>query len=88
MDEDLKQYLHEMEQRIGARIDAYEQRLIERMRDMQTELLKGYLPAQELANTRDSVLEARQLGVETRVNSVEKRLWEIEKKILLNPPAA
>jgi hypothetical protein len=35
-----------------------EERLLERMRDMQTELLKAFLPAQEQNHLRDSALEA------------------------------
>lgn len=58
------------------------------MRDMQTELLKGYLPAQEQARARDSALEARTVALAWRAATVENRLAEIEKKLLLNPPAA
>jgi hypothetical protein len=36
-----------------------EERLLERMRDMQTELLKAFLPYQEQTRLRDSALEAR-----------------------------
>ena len=77
MDEELKQHLVAMESR-----------LTERMRDMPTELLKAYLPAQEQGRVRDSALEARAIAVESRVATVENRLAEIEKKLLLNPPAA
>ena len=65
-----------------------EERLLERMRDMQTELLKAFLPYQEQAGLRDSALEARQNAVEARFHTVERRLAEIEKKLLLDPPAA
>ena len=41
-------------------IHALEERLLERMRDMQTELLKAFLPYQEQTRLRDSALEARQ----------------------------
>jgi hypothetical protein len=36
-----------------------EERLLERMRDMQTELLKAFLPYQEQTRLRDSALEGR-----------------------------
>ena len=65
-----------------------EERLLERMRDMQTELLKAFLPYQEQTRLRDSALEARQSALEARANTVEVRLSEIEKKLFLNPPAA
>lgn len=46
MDQELKQYLEGMESRIDARFDekmgAMEERLTEKMRDMQTELLRGF----------------------------------------------
>ena len=41
------------------RITSLEERLLERMRDMQTELLKAFLPYQEQTRLRDSALEAR-----------------------------
>jgi hypothetical protein len=40
-------------------IRALEERLLERMRDMQTELLKAFLPHQEQTRLRDSALETR-----------------------------
>jgi hypothetical protein len=40
-------------------IHALEERLSERMRDMQTKLLKAFLPYQEQTRLRDSALEAR-----------------------------
>jgi hypothetical protein len=40
-------------------IRALEERLLERMRDMQTELLKAFLPYQEQTWLRDSALETR-----------------------------
>src|ERR1035437_1321147 len=42
------------------RMTGMEERLLERMRDMQTELLKAFLPYQEQTRLRDSALEARQ----------------------------
>jgi BMFP domain-containing protein YqiC len=73
---------------LEVRINGLEERLLERMRDMQTELLKAFLPYQEQTRLRDSALEARQSALEARANTVEVRLSEIEKKLFLNPPAA
>ena len=46
MDEELKQYLTAMEERLNTgmdqKIDASEHRLVEKMRDMQSELLRGF----------------------------------------------
>ena len=61
-----------------------EERLTERMRDMQIELLKGYLPAQQQARDRNAALEARAAAMESRQNTLEGRLAEIEKKLLMN----
>jgi hypothetical protein len=59
------------------------------MRDMQTELLKAFLPYQEQTRLRDSALEARYLIRPGNArHTVEVRLSEIEKKLFLNPPAA
>ena len=70
------------------RMTGMEERLLERMRDMQTELLKAFLPYQEQARLRDAALEVRQAALEGRFNTVEGRLVEIEKRLFLNPPAA
>lgn len=72
MDDELKRYLKEMEER-----------LIERMRDMQTELLKAFLPFREQVNLREATLEARQNSLEARQGVLDQRLGEIEKKLLL-----
>jgi hypothetical protein len=70
------------------RMTGMEERLLERMRDMQTELLKAFLPYQEQARLRDAALEVRQAALEGRFHTVEGRLVEIEKRLFLNPPAA
>jgi len=75
-------------ERLTTNLHGTEERLTEQMRDMQTELLKAFLPAHEQARSRDAALEARQNAVETRVAITETRLAEIEKRLLLNPPAA
>lgn len=60
--------------------------LIEHMRDMQTELLKAFLPFREDAAARDHLLEQRQNALEQRQAVLGRRLTEIEKKLLLAPP--
>ena len=74
MDEELKQHL-----------DAMEARLVEQMRDMQTELLKAFLPFREQVSLREQSLEARQNTLDLRQGLLERRLGEIEKKLLLSP---
>jgi len=68
------------------------EKVAEMVRDAQTELLRGFLGYQENTDLRIRTVEAKVSNVDTglsqRVNHVERRLWEIEKKLLLNPPAA
>jgi hypothetical protein len=64
----------------------------ELVRDAQTEILKAFLPYQETQSVRFQALEIS-LGnttanVTARMAILERRLAEIEKRLLLNPPAA
>jgi myo-inositol-1-phosphate synthase len=68
------------------------EKVAEMVRDAQTELLRAFLGYQENTDLRIRTVEAKvsnvDAGLSQRVNHVERRLWEIEKKLLLNPPAA
>jgi polyhydroxyalkanoate synthesis regulator phasin len=74
------------------RLKASEERLSEQMRDMQTELLKAFLPWQDQVRIQFRELEANTgnsvQAVKLRMDIMERRLGEIEKRLLLNPPAA
>ena len=81
-----------VESSVSAQMHALEERLSEQMRDMQTELLKAFLPWQ-----RDVRIQFRELEVNTgnsvqaikeRMDILQHRLQEIEKRLLMNPPAA
>jgi hypothetical protein len=98
-----KRDLRELEERLTARFDGQLEQMEERlrnmhgelqeqMRDMQTELLRAFQPWQD--NTR---IQFQELKVNTgnsvqaitqRMDIMERRLLEIERKLLLNPPAA
>jgi hypothetical protein len=87
-----KRDLAELEERMRQQMREMQAQLQEQMRDMQTELLNAFLPWQESVhvqfeelkfNTRNSVESIRE-----RITIVERRLFEIEKKLLMNPPAA
>jgi len=69
-----------------------EERLSEQMCDMQTELLKAFLPWQEQIRLQFRELEANTgntvVSMKQRMDILERRLGEIEKRLLLNPPAA
>ncbi len=71
---------------------ALEERLSEQMRDMQTELLKAFLPWQQDVKIQFCELEVNTgnsvTAVKERMNILERRLWEIEKRLLIDPPAA
>jgi hypothetical protein len=73
-------------------LSGMEERLLERMRDMQTELLKAFGPWQENVQVRVRQLEVTggnsDAAMKARMDTVERRLAEIEKRLLLNPPAA
>ncbi|MGA3017134.1 MAG: hypothetical protein ABSF62_08445 [Bryobacteraceae bacterium] len=84
----VKKDLAALETRLDVRMDS----LSEQMRDMQTELLKAFLPWQ-----RDVRIQFRELEVNTgnsvqaikeRMDILQHRLQEIEKRLLMNPPAA
>ena len=66
--------------------------VMEAVRDSQTEVLKAFLPYQESSSVRMRALEAKlsnvDSGLSERVSIVERRLQELEKRFLQNPPAA
>src|SRR4051794_16468218 len=78
-----------LEERVNARLDeklgALEDRLIEQMRGMQTELLRGFASFSDSMNIRLRKLEADQSNLDTalsgRVEVLERRLMEIEKRL-------
>jgi DNA-directed RNA polymerase sigma subunit (sigma70/sigma32) len=98
--QDLRESIQALEERMSERIDNAKQdlrvELLQRMdehaasleesiRDSQTEMLKAFLPHQEAQRVRINTLES---GITQRMDILEHRLFEIEKKLLLNPPAA
>ena len=79
MDADLKLYL-----------EAMEGRLVEKMRDMQTELLRGFAAFSEGQTIRLRKVEVDQSNLDAalsgRVNVVEARLRQIELRQGIEPP--
>ena len=73
---------------VDERLVQMEDRLTERMRDMQTEILRVFIEFQQRNQSRDTALERSLPPLTDRLSSVERRWLEIEKKLLLNPPAA
>ena len=68
------------------------ERMAELIRDAQTEILKAFFPFQESFSVRFRKLEADSSNTDAamsqRMHVIESRLQEIEKKLLMNPPAA
>lgn len=96
MDNELKQHLEAMGARLEAmearltrdmhtEFAAMEARLIEKMRDMQTELLRGFAAFSEGQTIRLRKVEADQSNLDAalsgRVNVLERRLLEIELRL-------
>lgn len=81
-----------LEAELEKRLASLEERLSERIRDSQTGVLKAFLPWQESVHTQFRKLEANMgnnvTSIEQRMGILERRLWEIEKRLLMNPPAA
>jgi len=79
MDADLKQHL-----------EAMEGRLVEKMRDMQTELLRGFAAFSEGQTIRLRKVEVDQSNLDAalsgRLNVVEGRLRQIELRQGIEPP--
>ena len=90
MDADLKQYLEAMEGRLNQRFEGLENGLVEKMRDMQTELLRGFAAFSEGQTIRLRKVEVDQSNLDAalsgRVNVVEARLRQIELRQGIEPP--
>lgn len=89
MDQELKQHLEAMESQLSTHFDKrlgkLEERLTEKMRDMQTELLRGFAAFSEGQTIRVRKVEADQSNLDAalsgRVNVLERRLLEIELRL-------
>lgn len=87
-----KKDLLDLEERMDAHLSAHliamEARLVEKIRDSQTELLRGFEKFQTAQNIRMRKLEANLSNLDTsaslRLENLEERLFEVEKKLLLN----
>ena len=60
----------------------------ERTRDMQTEVIRVFMEFQQRNESRDGSLDKATAGLSERLGMVERRLFQIERKLLLEPPAA
>ena len=80
----------EDKQWISEQLAATEERLVENMRKMQTELLRGFEAFSTGHTLRLRKVEADQSNLDTalsgRVEILERRLLEIEMRLGLQPP--
>ena len=87
-----KRDLGDLRAELSAELQKMEERLSEQMRDVQTELLKAFLPWQQQVGIQFRELDSNTVtsiqAVKERLRIVEGRLGEIEKRLLMNPPAA
>jgi hypothetical protein len=88
-----KRDLEGLEARVKKDIGELEARLVERMRDMQTEILRGFEVVVKSYDARLRRVETGLLSLHSddfamneRLASVESRVGEIERKLLLHPP--
>jgi len=88
----VKGELTAVETRLDGRIAETEGRLIEAVRDAQTEVLRAferYVGAEQIKFRRlQADLSNVDASTDKRLEIVERRLFEIEKKLLLKPPDA
>lgn len=84
--------LQNLEHRMDAKLDAVKDSLIEHMRDMQTELLRGYSEFARSSDLRMRKIEADTSNINEsttrRLASLEMQVHEIRVKIALDPPSA
>jgi len=91
-----KQDLDALATTFSKQLSTLEKRLLEStqemIRDAQTEILRAFLPYLESQGVRFRSLEVKTANVETglteRMAVLERRLQEIEKRLLLRPAAA
>jgi len=83
-----KQDLATLEAKLDAKFNAMLERVQEIVRDAQTEILRGFEAFARENEIRVRRLETNESGTNERLANLEARLLEIEKKLLLRPPAA
>ena len=75
---------------MDTRLNATEERLVEKMRDMQTEILRGFGSWSEGQTVRVTKLESEHSILNDsstrRIALLEQRMFEIEKRLLMEPP--
>lgn len=68
-------------------LQGLEDRLIERITDSETRLLKAFYNFAESNNKRIAVLEGNEAAIRSRLSTIEDRLLEVERRLNM-PPAS
>ena len=84
----MKRDVTDLKQEMNQRFEGMEEKLLEAIRDSQTEILKAFFPFQEAISMRLGTQDTNIASVGARMVVVERRLFEIEKRLLMHPPAA
>ena len=88
---DLDELKAELTVELTGEMGRMEDRLMEKMRDMQTELLRAFNRWQDSIHLRMRHLEVNAsndtTAVKARMDVMERRLVQIERKLLLEPPS-
>ena len=89
--EDLKNELHALEQRIEGKIDASEQRTLDKVaeliHDSETRILNAFYGATESSRKRIATVEVAGTLMVSRLGTLEDRVTDIERRLNL-PPAS
>lgn len=77
--------LQELEVRIDDRFHAFEERMVELIRESETPLLKAFYGFAESNQKRLSAIESENAAVTSRLSTIENRLTEVEKRLNMPP---
>jgi|SRR5262245_4336860 len=87
---ELHEELTKLEAKLDTKLEALTDTLTEKMRDMQTEILRGFEAWSAPQSIRLRKLEADQSNLDSsvskRMDILETRLFEIEKRLHITPP--
>jgi hypothetical protein len=90
--EELRQEIIGLEGRLMERMGLMQTQIEEhttgRTRDIETEVIRVFMEFQPRNESRDGSLDKATAGLSERLGMVERRLFQIERKLLLEPPAA
>ena len=85
----LRAELHNLEQRIEGKLDASEQRMLDKVsdivRDAETRILQAFYGFTESSKKRMGQMEVSDAVLVSRLGTLEDRLTEVEKRLNIPP---